>query len=300
MTWTLYRWVWQLRSPLHIGLTPAGALNRTRLYIPARSMWAALTAEIARRLKANAFPDYTGVGQALQRHTRFTYLYPAERVNGRWFAWLPRYEQEEKRAGLYWCRADGVPRPVPDRRFRQRLLYTQPSTAISPGTGTADDGTLREVEYIQPYWRPEKASKDVEPHPVAFVGYIFLRNALPSHIAHTLQEIRELYLGGETRYGFGHLTLLPYSDQHPWEQINTCFGFPVYLAEAMPRVTRPEYVAAHASISASKARGDWEVLVRWDWQTMQAENRPLWQPGTRITEEESFVIRPDGLWEVTP
>lgn len=46
MAWQVYRWVWQLESPLHIGLVPAGILNRTRLYIPARTMWGGIDGRV--------------------------------------------------------------------------------------------------------------------------------------------------------------------------------------------------------------------------------------------------------------
>jgi len=132
MSWQLYRWVWQLCSPLHIGTTPAGSLNRTRLYIPARTMWAALTAEVARQQAASSFPDYQQIGEMLREYARFSYLFPAENINGRWCAWLPRYEQGKEAGGLFWHCEDGNVDPIPDRQLRQRLLDTRPGTAIRP------------------------------------------------------------------------------------------------------------------------------------------------------------------------
>ena len=77
MGWQLYRWVWELRSPLHIGMPPAGHANRCRLYIPAHVLWGALTAELARVLKGNSFPEYFyfEVGEALRKKLRLTYLF---------------------------------------------------------------------------------------------------------------------------------------------------------------------------------------------------------------------------------
>lgn len=49
MTWSLFRWVWRLEAPLHVGIPPAGSLDRCRLYLPARNLWAALTAALARQ-----------------------------------------------------------------------------------------------------------------------------------------------------------------------------------------------------------------------------------------------------------
>ena len=300
MTWQMYRWVWQLRSPLHVGCGPAGALNRTRLYIPARNMWAALTAEIARRLDNASFPAYTDIGRILQEHVRFTYLYPAEQVNGRWLAWLPHYVQEDKKAGLYWYREDNA-RSLPDRRFRQRLLHTQPGTALAPGTGAAEDGTLREVEYIQPFWRTEKTSGDTMPHPVAFVGYLFLRESWPSdieHIKNTLQGIRELYVGGETRYGFGHLSLLLHNSQGPWERVSDCFGAQVHLTQDEPVIENPHHLFAHTFQDHDPAeKGAWELLVQWDWDTFRSLESPHWVPGSQARSATRFIILDSGLWQ---
>ena len=290
MRWVLYRWIWQLRAPLHIGYTPAGALNRTRLYIPARNMWAAFTAEIARGQAGSAFPNYEDIGRELQEHARFTYLFPAERVGDRWYAWLPRYEEG---SGLCWHREDGPKEP--DRRFRRRLLYTRPSTAIAPGSGAAEEGTLREVEYIATHWKPAQASRR-DSSPVAFVGYMFLKNTVPQTLEDVLKDIREVFIGGETRYGFGRLKLIPFAEQFPWEETHTCFGYKVLLAEREPQVNNPSYLMAHGSVT--EAKGEWEILFRWDWQTIQVENHPLWKPGSLIANEKSFVVRPDGLWQV--
>ena len=299
MTWEMYRWVWRLHSPIHIGYTPAGALNRTRLYIQARSMWAALTAAIARQMIEQSFPDYSRVGQILQQGIRFTYLYPAEHVKDRWLAWLPCYLQEEQRIGPYWRREDGAVDPVSDRRFRQRLLHTQASTAIAPDADAAEEGTLREVEYVMPYWCLEQGH--TEPRPVAFVGYVFLKDTLDRRICDLLFEIRELFIGGETRYGFGHLVLHPFSDQHPWEQGNICFNAPVDLSQDEPGILQADHLLAHGSLPAAYAQGNWEIIVWWDWQTLQPTNKPFWQPGTRVSQSAdqklNFFIDHRGLWK---
>lgn len=288
MSWTMYRWVWRLCSPLHIGATPAGSLNRTRLYIPARNMWAALTAEIARRQSTTSFPEYQQIGQTLRDHARFSYLFPAEKVNNRWCAWLPRYDE----GGLCWYREDRGDESIPDRLFRQQLLNTRPSTAIAPGTGAAEDGTLREVEHIHSHWRNRPTD------PVAFVGYLFLHQKLDSSITNTLQQIRELYIGGETRYGFGHLLLEPYDPQHPWEQASRCFGASVDLSKDNPIVQSPASILAHAFARENSVKqGALETLVQWDWDTFQHLQSPVWTPGSQSAEGAKFAILDSGLWQ---
>ncbi len=295
MSWTLYRWVWQLRSPLHIGHTPAGALNRTRLYILARNMWAALTAEIARQRAGSSFPDYEDIGRELREQVRFTYLFPAEQVRGRWYAWLPRYKDGD---GLRWHREDDDTASLPDRRFRRRLLHTQPSTAIAPGSGAAEEGTLREVECIAAHWTPEQRQTHSSPSPVAFVGYVFLKDTLPQHLQSALKDVREVFIGGETRYGFGHLVLLPFSEQEPWEQAQECFGYKVDLNRDTPVVKNPSHLVAHGMFASTEVKGDREALFFWDWQTPQTSNQLYWQPGTWVQKPQEFVffIECDGFW----
>jgi len=42
MTWQLFQVTYELHSPLHIGYHKIGNLQRTRYYIPARNLWAAV------------------------------------------------------------------------------------------------------------------------------------------------------------------------------------------------------------------------------------------------------------------
>jgi len=306
MSWAMYRWVWQLGSPLHIGTTPAGSLNRTRLYVPARALWGALTAEIARRHSSN-FPNYADIGKKLQQNPRLSYLFPAEQEGGEWKAWLPRYQEGK---GLVWQREDDDNKvdPIPDCQFRQRLLDTRPGTAIAPGSGTAEEGSLREFEYIMPYWRPNDGQSRSQP--VAFVGYVFLKDLTSQgereeekekdeletacEILTGAQEIRELFIGGEIRYGFGRLILIPCSEQGPWEQTAQCFGYNVNLDSAVS-IQLPEYLLAH-SLDADVEAGDREVLFGWDWQTPRQLNSLHWKPGTKLKGSLNYTIDEVGRW----
>ena len=164
MRWCISRGTWRLESPLYVGTTPAGALNRCRLYVPARALWGALTAELVRSKEPNTehmANQYREVGEELQRDYRFTYLFPAQAVQGKWQAWLPIYKPGR---GLAWRREadESSVGLIPERLFRRRLLHTRAATAIEPQSDTAAEGSLRETECIQPGWRDEDGS-DVGP-----------------------------------------------------------------------------------------------------------------------------------------
>lgn len=282
MSWTLHRWTWLLEGPLYVGAPPAGSLNRCRLYVPARALWGALTAEAARALAGkDGAADYQGVGDTLREDARFTYLYPAERRGERWVAWLPRFE--EKR-GLCWQREDGRGKPVPDRQFRQRLLTTRPSTAIDPASYSAAEGSLRETECVSDRWRDGQ-----EDNRVAYVGYVFTR---AEQARRALGLIETLFLGGDTRYGLGRMRKLALNG------VRDVFGARATLGGHDPQLSTGR-VLAHANAGDEMTmRGAKERLVGWDKgaRAAFAGGAPLWQPGSRAGDSLHWRIEASGSW----
>ncbi|MHA2645363.1 MAG: hypothetical protein V2G47_02685 [bacterium JZ-2024 1] len=283
MAWELYRWVWRLESPLHIGVPPAGALNRTRLYVPARALWGALTAELARRQGPNQFPDYDSIGRSLQTNTRLSYLFPAEQVKGEWRAWLPYYREGQ---GLVWEREIDH-EILEDRLFRMRLLITRPGTAIEPESDTAAEGTLREFELISPYWRDNGGAFKS----VAMVGYLFCQDP---NLRAEIDRIHELFVGGDTRYGLGRLIRIA------CDPVSQFFdGGRVNLQASSPVVTT-ERLLAHAIINSNLSPlGGMECLAGWDMiQGRLKEGELVWVPGSRFLNGMlQFQLKDDGLWE---
>lgn len=296
MNWRLFRWAWRLKSPLYIGTTPAGALNRCRLYVPARTLWAALTAELVRH-ERNADQatgeHYKAEGKALKTNYRFTYLYPARQVDGQWRAYLPAFEIG---SGLVWRREDAPEEvPVRDRVFRGRILYTRPATAIDPWTDTAAEGSLRETECLQPRWRSESKRDE---GPVALVGYVLVRNAegFAQDDVGKISPIKSLLLGGDTRYGLGRLELDSIAAADPESGI---FGCTVDVSQKNP-IVQSSVVLAHASGEFGMA-GALEVLKGWHAGEQDTISKtPLWVPGSGVTEggaQAKFRIDELGFWQ---
>jgi len=288
MNWLLFRWAWLLESPLFVGTTPAGSLNRCRLYVPARALWAALTAELARR-KTSEFPSYQSAGKQLQEEARFTYLYPAEQIGDPWRAWLPRYEEGN---GLIWRREDqqAANAFLALRQIRMRLLTTRPSTAIDPSCETAVEGTLRESECVNTHWHSEDGAMGSR---VAMVGYVFLRDG--SNMRSDLEGIASIMVGGDTRYGFGRLRRIALTQEQ------AVFGAQVELGDQDPIVCS-EIVYAHAT-GAENLVGSREMLVGWDnagGRGLFAQNTdPLWVPGATVAGGEftcKWKVEQNGLW----
>lgn len=285
MSWTLHRWVWLLEGPLFVGALPAGALNRCRLYVPPRAIWAALTAESA-QAGANGFPDYRQRGKSLREHARFTYLYPAARVKGAWRAWLPDYVPDK---GLVWRREDHAPtanEPVPDRQFRRWLIDARPGTAIDADSDTAAEASLRETECVMTHWRFGSPSQG---EPIALVGYVFLKDMPASN----LNATTTLFIGGDTRYGLGRMRRIEFTDT------NTVFGLRAVLDGDSPLLIG-QHLLAHG-VCGRDLHGAIEALAWWD--RSELEGNPLrsgsearWAPGSRGCDAVEWGIDEAGIW----
>jgi len=288
MTWSLHRWVWLVEAPLFVGAPPAGSLNRCRPYVLARGIWGALTSESA-QAGANAFPDYRGRGKTLRECTRFTYLYPAARMDGTWRAWLPEYVPG---AGLVWRREDhsGASNngAVPDRQFRRWLIDARAGTAIDADSDTAAEATLRETECVMTNWR---AKSPAGREPVAMAGYVFLKDTPASD----LDAVTTLFIGGDTRYGLGRLRRAEFKDAQ------TVFGARPALDGGDPRVLTSRLLG-HGT-SGRDVCGAREALTGWD----RTEPNPLlnlsaprWTPGSRTAEDVWWTVDPEGTWLDSP
>ncbi|MBX5452565.1 MAG: hypothetical protein K6U10_01355 [Acidobacteriia bacterium] len=289
MSWLLYRWVWQLEAPLSIGMPPAGTLNRCRLYVPARAVWGAMTAELARN-DSNDFPKYTELGEKLRKQARLTYLFPAGLSEDRFVPWLPIFKRGN---GLVWQRETrGC---MPDRVFRSWLLDTRPGTAIDPTADAAAEGSLRETECIGPFWRP---AANEQPSPVGLVGYVFCRS---EEIAREISKIDLLFLGGDTRYGLGRVRRVN------WSEASDVFGTKPILEANTPCISSG-VVFAHAlrNNSDNTMVGALECLAGWDRTgtdgLAELDHKPLWIPGSTISNgaKAEWEISESGFWHYPP
>ncbi len=288
MSWALYRWTWALRAPPYLGLPPVGSLNRTRLFVPARILWGALTAELARHEDREDGADYGRVGGELQRYARFGYLFPAELSAGRWRAWLPSYRGG---LGLVWAREDDPNLWISDRSFRRRVLHARPGTSIDPRSDAAEEGSLRETECIQPRWRDENGAAE---GPLAMTGYVFLWDNV---LRQRLEAIRQVFVGGDSRYGLGLM-----EREDALVSAEHFFGGPVELGADSPIVTS-SVLRAHAVTRESKPTlsGARERVVGWNWKHLDAGEReePLWAPGANSTSPLRWTVRKLGTWALT-
>ncbi len=290
MNWELYRWVWVLQSPLSVGTLPSGSLNRCHLYIPARAIWGAITAEVARRSDGH-FPDYAVIGNGIQEEIRFTYLFPAVKINQEWKAWLPCYMEDK---GLCWQLEDAnddFNNVISNQIFRSRLLYTRPGTSINPESDSAEEGSLHETECIQIYWSPSEEKNNKEYQQIGMIGYVLVKSN--SSYIDSIKEIETLLIGGDTRYGFGKLRQVDFSNQ------SYLFNNTVNLSDSEPIITGRSVLGHTATVK--NMSGDIEALAGWDYLSngrLKGFEKTYWTPGSFSPDGQSdWKIGRHGHWE---
>ena len=153
MTWYLYLITFKLLTPLHIGFHKVMHLFRTRLYVPAKPFWGALTAKMTRYFKSN---NYCDIGNALKEVMRFGYFYLSDGKE----IFIPKYEEK----GIKYGKLSRI-------EFEKKFLYSLTSTAIDPYSSTAEEQMLHEVEYINPYIIE---NNEEMPKPVYIKGIIWV------------------------------------------------------------------------------------------------------------------------------
>lgn len=205
----------ELVTPVHIGFLPKASgtvLAPTRFYVPGKNFWGAVTASLTPRLCPKAGPpDFALVGACLRRSVRFSYFYLSTGAT----LYIPSFQN----GYLEWS-------GIPDADFRALFADSRLATQIS-GNGTAEDGSLHEIEYI----RHRAGSPQVDSQPVQLCGVIWcndeteimggrlqalgetLRLQSRGSEENALDPLEDLALGGERNYGFGRIKAAPLSHE---------------------------------------------------------------------------------------
>lgn len=275
MSWRAYKVVFRLRSPLHIGWRKVGNLQLTRPYVPARTIWGALTARLTRDCKgrtANGSSLYEKVGRKINQYLAFTYFYPA------------LFEGDKYR--VFWPWED-------ESYFRYRFLSSYVSTALAYPEQSAAEGSLHEVEFLSPYTTDSGEQ-------VFLLGYIFERNGCELNWRDVLSRLQ---LGGERSYGWGKIELGDngvISWKEKWlfsEDGRFCFDD----GEDRPRIIMKEnsFLPAHAEIESGQVQGQVEPLVSREWVGYTGEQikciSVAYVPGSTIRQKMCFEIGDFGL-----
>ncbi|AKB42531.1 RAMP superfamily CRISPR-associated protein [Methanosarcina vacuolata] len=272
MTWSLYRVSLRLLSPVHIGWKKTDNLQQTRPYVPAKTIWGALTARLARDY--GSF-NYEKVGNEVAENLRFSYFYPTI-INTK-IAKVP-------------ANIDIFPwKNIDD--FSWKYLNSSQNTALNQKT--AEEGSLHETENI--------SHKTRNGDSVYLLGYIFEKEGFDLKWQESLKKIQ---IGGERGYGWGKVEIIEISKL--FEKI-IFDGYAVNLSGDHPIINvikGNKYVLAHVITKNLNLNGLVEPFVGRETSKNKyfggkySNAEICWMPGSTVNKNEEFEILPTGLWRI--
>ena len=189
MKW--YKLRFKQNQPIHIGSTKWGVVNKTEIFIPGWTMWGALT---------KTFNQYSKrkLSDNQKLFETITCFYPSFYENGDKIL-FPNYKN-----GLFYLGEE-----YSEDKFRYEFTDTFVSTAIIPGLRSAKEESLHEIEILLPQNKEGKKS-------LYWVGILGINEELLSSnkdLFNFLKEgLKNIYIGGDVKYGFGELQLISSSE----------------------------------------------------------------------------------------
>ncbi len=187
-----YKLVFRQVQPIHIGSGSYGVVNETRIFIPGWTMWGALTKAYG---VANNWQESDWKKQDNQKlFEKISCFFPCFDSEGsRENILFPKFEEGEFCLGEY-----------SEDKFRAKFVDTFMSTAIDSLSNTALDDSLHELNVILPAAKADFKEK-AEENQLYWVGIVKIddTNKIP----------REVYIGGDVKYGLGKLVLESNSEQ---------------------------------------------------------------------------------------
>ena len=291
--WILYSLVFQLKSPLHIGYHKIMHLTRTRLYVPARTLWGAMTVKLVQKTGRN---DYKKAGQFLREKMRFGYFYFS---NGKEL-FLPHYTEEGLKLGrmcLY--------------EFEKKYIRSISTTAIDANSLSAEEETLHHLEYIN-YRNTEDSSPlfleglmwiKIDGHPKED-DFLFTYEDVQVKLSELLQSLQ---IGGERKYGFGETELVKLErlDDTDLRSKGFCGSWLESDESVKVKILQGDFIWAHAKYEPNlNMKGEIEIFMGREWDDKKGSGRNIvtyglcWVPGSIVEEQATFEITPSGIWEV--
>jgi hypothetical protein len=287
MGWNFYKVTLEAKSPIHIGYgAKLGTVAKTRYYILAKHMWAALTNVLAQKHSEN----YKTVGDALKMHTRFSYFYIKHNDN----LYAPKYVSSE---GLKF----GV---LSVEEFEQKFISSFGSTAMEKKQKSAEDGSLHEIEFIK---------HTVLNKLVLFEGYLF-SDSKQIQMGSKVLDVQqltglEIQVGGERTYGFGKVKIKELSEAKDlFEHFDAELSYePTLKPKKNTFYTYAHVLTEKTTDLIKNVSGDLEPLVGREWCREKGAGRYIthaqicYVPGTQITllQPTELKITQDGLWILT-
>lgn len=294
MSWKCYRIVYNALSSIHICSHRLGIINRTRYYIPGKSLWAAITADITRTYFK--YEDYEEVGKAIKNIIIPGYLFTAIEPSKPFLPYFNGIDMKFGTFNLY--------------EYESKFISSFGQTAIDKTSRNAEEATLHETEYINPYLEYDYKIKQVY-----FIGNILIKdkaNLLRKSISWNdkkysdipIKEIlKEICIGGERKYGFGRLNL---NYELSVEQYDF-FGYEINLTDTKPYLLIPKNnpILAHLKFDDDiQITGDIEPLVGREWKDDRGGSghyispaQICYIPGSITLKDYNIEIDGLGIWK---
>ena len=289
-----HRVILELRSPLHVGYFPLGFVQRTRYYLPARSVWGMLTAAVVRNDWNGNFNRYQEVGFEIQKEFKFTHFFIAtgHGKQGGYNFFLPHYAATGEHGNDAGLRFGALFRTV----FEQRFITSFGQTALAPSSQTADEASLHEKEVISNQTIPQ--TKNETPQQVFLCGYALCTGNNPCE---KLQQLDGCQAGGDRGNGLGRIGLNPENIQPVktgdplWgTSAIRCTSDGILLEENAPF---PCHVEVEHTDANSALCGDIEYLRWLSWhvdkgagQSAERHPTPCWVPGSFSSAGKSVPL----------
>lgn len=230
MGYTCFEIRFKAKSPIFIGSRKIGFIQQTQRYIPGKTMWGAITANVTRKLIEQGVKYnpkvYEDVGKCIKDSVKNTYFFPeiiSNEDETNLCIFNPKFSKDGLKYGSY-----------SEKEFESVFISSFVSTATIGNRNSAMDENLHETEYILnkvilDYNYKNESNSNLtyyKPKQVYWKGYIFLKddNSRKCSIKNSekfedieiryeeksiklFEAINEIRVGGDLRYGFGTLEL---------------------------------------------------------------------------------------------
>lgn len=304
--WKCYELKYETKSPLHIGYgSQLGIVNRTRYYIPGKTMWGAVTAVLSRRIMQSYDKEiYKKLGEFVTKHLIFSYFYPAKGAD----IFYPNYTGEGLKFG------DKEKGMMSKEEFERKFITSYVSTAIERGKGAAEEASLHEIELISPVQIVGYLFTDLEKDQgyagtnvhVIEVGADKIWIKIEDKGIEIFDAINDIQVGGERIYGFGKLKLI---DNEIKQKDKFFDKYELVLSTKKAGVTTEGEIIALSPVliedikRLNSIKGDMEPLVVREWGSKGAGRDVNYHgvalvPGTRFKTDCQIAIDEFCLWKL--